>query len=212
MQKYNKYIEYVKNAFKNSFEKAGGNNYRFYHCINTANIAKYIAKELNLSEKETEIVILAALLHDIGKIEQIQENGFLDRSSVYEALHNLERHENVSARMVYDILKDDFSKDIIDTVANIIKDDMQDNILAHILHDADDISELGYMNVIRLFTYNHDKSIEHITQHYLHTDKQKKEKKLEKLHFDISRKLANERLAKTEDFLIKLHQEIGLIK
>ena len=111
MQKYNKYIEYVKNAFKNSFEKAGGNNYRFYHCINTANIAKYIAKELNLSEKDTEIVILAALLHDIGKIEQIQENGFLDHSSVYEALHNLERHENVSARMVYDILKDDFSKE-----------------------------------------------------------------------------------------------------
>jgi HD-GYP domain-containing protein (c-di-GMP phosphodiesterase class II) len=59
MQKYNKYIEYVKNAFKNSFEKAGGNNYRFYHCINTANIAKYIAKELNLTSEEVNDIFFS---------------------------------------------------------------------------------------------------------------------------------------------------------
>ena len=59
MKKYNKYIEYVNNAFKNSFERAGGENYRFYHSLNVANTAlqenmkrKIILKDMKISVQE----------------------------------------------------------------------------------------------------------------------------------------------------------------
>ena len=210
MQKYNKYIEYIKNAFKNSYERAGGENYRFYHSFSVANTAYQIAKSLKLSDIEVDIVVLASLFHDIGKIERIQKNGLLESSRKYEIENNLERHEDISARMVYSILKNDFALDIIDTIASIIKDDMQDNILANILHDADNISELGFINICRLFTYNYNKSIEFVENYYMTEDKKKKENKLPTLHFDISRNLAKERLNKTYDFLVELKKEIGL--
>ena len=211
MKKYNKYIEYVNNAFKNSFERAGGENYRFYHSLNVANTALQIAKSLNLTEKQIDIIVLAGLFHDIGKIERIQKNGLLEGSRRYETENNLERHENVSARMVYDILKNDFSIDTIDTIASIIQDDMQDNILANVLHDADNISELGYTNICRLFTYNYNRSIEYTTDYYINEDKKKKEAKLPTLHFDISRQIAQERLDNTYDVLMNLKKESKIL-
>ena len=55
--KHEKLIFLIKTMFKNSFEPAGGKQYRFYHSQNVAYLANIIAHNLNLSETDRDIVI-----------------------------------------------------------------------------------------------------------------------------------------------------------
>lgn len=53
------------------------------HIERTANIAKKIAKSLNLSREDIELAELIGLLHDIGRFEQVKRyQTFVDRNSV----------------------------------------------------------------------------------------------------------------------------------
>lgn len=210
MEKYTKYIEFVKKSFENSFETSGGKGYRFYHSYKVANLGYKFAKQLKLSETEIDIVVLACLFHDIGKITRIQADGRLFGSHLYEKENNLERHEDISARMVKDILKDDYSQDVINKIASIIADDDQDDILANILHDSDHISELGNMGIVRICMYDTKRSIEDIINYHINVDENKKLEKLATLKLDISKGFAKTELQKITDFMINLKKEIGL--
>lgn len=53
------------------------------HIERTANIAKQIAENLNLSEEDINLAELIGLLHDIGRFEQVKKyNTFIDKDSV----------------------------------------------------------------------------------------------------------------------------------
>jgi len=83
------------------------------HCERVANIADKIAEHLNLSSEERDILKLACLLHDIGKIG-VDEN-ILNKKGKLD-LHEFEevkKHPLVG----YDILKD---LDFMERVKNVI--------------------------------------------------------------------------------------------
>ncbi len=56
------------------------------HTFRTVEVAKKIAKDLNLNEEQTNLAQLISLLHDIGRFEQVRiYNTFQDRDSVDHA-------------------------------------------------------------------------------------------------------------------------------
>lgn len=61
------------------------------HTYKVVENSKMISERLNLSEKEQELAQLIALLHDIGRFEQLRKyNTFVDRMSVNHAVQGIE--------------------------------------------------------------------------------------------------------------------------
>lgn len=59
---------------------------KIHHTHGVINEAKYICKSLKLNEEETNLALLIALLHDLGRFEQIKKyNTFVDAKSMDHA-------------------------------------------------------------------------------------------------------------------------------
>ena len=57
------------------------------HTFGVVNASEYIAKELKLSDEDIELAKLIALLHDIGRFEQIKRyDCFIDNKSIDHAI------------------------------------------------------------------------------------------------------------------------------
>ncbi len=153
LSKYDKYIDFIYKAFENSFETTGGKRVRFFHSMYVATTAEKISNILQISESEKEIAVLASILHDIGKSHPIYRTKGISGYKEFEKEHNID-HEKIGAEMVFDILKNDFSVSKIETIANTIIDKEHNEIYSKILHDADNLSELGRMEIHKSFYYN----------------------------------------------------------
>ena len=67
----NKYFnEFINNNFDIDDEKVSHKVKHTYHVVNNA---KYICEKLNLDELNTDIAMVIALLHDIGRFTQAKE-------------------------------------------------------------------------------------------------------------------------------------------
>ena len=67
----NKYFnEFINNNFDINDEKISHKVKHTYHVVNNA---KYICEKLNLDEINTDIAMVIALLHDIGRFDQAKE-------------------------------------------------------------------------------------------------------------------------------------------
>jgi putative nucleotidyltransferase with HDIG domain len=212
MEKYEKYVNLMKLMFINTKETAGGVNFRFYHSYQVACTANTIAKTLNLSGREVDIVTIAGLFHDSGKSNRVSEKGYLYTSREEEKEFKLERHENVSARIVAKELLDDFDEEFIKIVQNIIIDDEQNNILANVLSDADNLSKMGTMNIWKMFLYSayNGRDVKGTIEYWINEDHNNLLKKRKKIKLDISKKIAEERINLTNSIILALKKETGL--
>ncbi len=78
----NAFTEYVK-PYDITNEKI---ELKIKHTFKTVEIAKKIAKDLELNEEQCELAQLISLLHDIGRFEQVRiYNTFIDRDSIDHA-------------------------------------------------------------------------------------------------------------------------------
>lgn len=201
---YHKYVDLLSEKFNDCFEYSGGKKFRFYHSQNVAILANKICETLKLNPKEKDVIILSALFHDIGKSVDILKNmgkeGFCD----YEKRMKI-RHEDIGADMVFEILKDDFSIDIVKKVSETIRNDESDIIYAKILHDADDVSEHGVINVFKMIYYSgcDNRDMKNMVEYWFkNVDEQKrKEKILKRANFEISKDMVSKRLKKTDEFM-----------
>jgi len=153
IERYTKYIDYIYKAFENSFEYTGGKRIRFYHSMYVAILAKKLADKLEIIGADKEIAILSALFHDIGKSNKIYNKKGNDSFKEFEKKHNID-HEKLGSEMVFDILKNDLPISKIEKISNVIIDKNYDEISSKILHDADNMSELGRIEIYRSFYYN----------------------------------------------------------
>ncbi len=62
--------QYIKNNFDTEDEKI---MHKLKHTYQVVNNAKYICEKLNLDELNTDIAMVIALLHDIGRFTQAKE-------------------------------------------------------------------------------------------------------------------------------------------
>ena len=153
--KHEKLIFLIKTMFKNSFEPAGGKQYRFYHSQNVAYLANIIAHNLNLTESDRDIIITTALLHDIGKTDiRFQQVGLGGFKEIEKELNI--NHDDIGAKFAEMLLTSlAFDKKVINIIANTIKNkEISDDIYSKIIFDADNMAELGEIGIFRNFYYN----------------------------------------------------------
>lgn len=137
----NKCIEYVKEYFKN--ESSG---HDFYHTLRVYNTAKKIAI---LENADVEIVMLAALLHDVDDIK-ISPNTYKNKDHARCFL----KENNV------DINKINLITQIIEEVSYKGTDSVVPfTIEGKIVQDADRLDAIGAIGIARAFAYggNHNR-------------------------------------------------------
>ena len=141
MKRYQKYIQDLKNLFSNTYESAGGQEFRFFHSLNVANIANSLMEKIDISDYDRDVCIIAAIFHDVAKHTRVQEGGILDASHEYEKDNNLEAHERISADLVKNFLPHNMQKEKIVKIQNTICNHSNPKTLIEkILHDADELS------------------------------------------------------------------------
>lgn len=154
-------MEKAMKLFNNYVKQFDFNNpkirYKFHHSYRVMEIAKEIALSLNLNDEDSYIVTLAALLHDIGRFNQIKNyDTYLDQIST--------DHGNEGERV---LKENDFIKQFVldEKIINIILNstkyhnkyeidpnlDQKTTLICKIVRDADKLdimTELG--NIITL--------------------------------------------------------------
>ena len=133
-------MKYFKEYLNNFDHENGKIDLKIRHTYGVVRASEYIANKLKLSDEEIELAKLIALLHDIGRFEQVKQfNSFIDIKSIDHALLGI------------DIL---FQQNLI---RNFVEDNQYDNIIykAILNHNKyeiekglDDI-ELMYAKIIR---------------------------------------------------------------
>lgn len=212
IENWNKLVGMVKEAFGESYEKAGGRGFRYFHSLNVARIGKSICQELGYDEATTKLVMVAGLFHDIGKAERVGEGGLLDGSRQAEVENNLEVHEELSAKFVRERLTNELSVEEQTKIAMmIVQHDAPQDELAKVLHDADELSEMGVMNIWRMATYSAEKHRDMATaiaywfddERAIHLDKSSK------LYLEVSRLMASQRIEAVDKYFNRLKKEIS---
>lgn len=131
--------EYVKNYNPNDARI----KLKIVHIERTADIAKNMAKSLNLNEEDIKLAELIGLLHDIGRFEQIRKyNTFSDKNSI--------NHGEYGAKILFEeglirefIEDESFDKIIKLAILNHNKDKIQEGLTerellhAKIIRDSD---------------------------------------------------------------------------
>lgn len=140
-------FEYAKVAFREYLQDYnlgyGKIELKIRHTYGVVNASEYIAKELSLENDDIELAKLIALLHDIGRFEQIKKfDCFIDNKTIDHAIlgnkilfeNNLIR--NFVANMQYDTI---ISKAILNHNKLNIENNLNDRELLHakIIRDAD---------------------------------------------------------------------------
>ena len=210
MEPYKNYLEGVKKLFANTYESAGGQEFRFFHSANVANIAAFIAEKSGATGEDKDVAIIAAIFHDVAKYLRTQEGGFLDAGHAYEKENNLESHEQHSSRLAKNFLSDLSEKKIRliqDTIANHSNPTA---LTEKILHDADELSEMGSMNIWKMFTYsaNKKRDVVNTIKYWFETDRNRHLEKVSNLFLDESKKEAKRRIKMVDSVLKDLEDQL----
>jgi putative nucleotidyltransferase with HDIG domain len=213
MNRHKEYFGDIKKLLAEAYESAGGQGFRFFHSVNVANIAAFIAERTKASSEDKEVAVIAAIFHDVAKYLRIQEGGFLDASHIYEKANTLESHEQQSAQLVRDLLKDSLSEEKIISVQNTIAHHNNPSTLSEkILHDADELSEMGLMNIWKMFTYSAYKKrdIANTIEYWFETDRTRHLEKTSNLFLDESKKEAERRIVMVDSALENLRDQLKI--
>ena len=108
-------IERAKRAFKEYVSKYNEEDdkirLKIIHTYDTVNAAKYIANDLGLDKEDCDLAELIALLHDIGRFEQVKRyNSFDDHTTIDHADFGVEILEENN------LLREFVEKDIYDSI------------------------------------------------------------------------------------------------
>ncbi len=197
----------LEKSFKGTFELGGGKEYRFFHGIQVAKFALKIAKKESL-DLDLDALFVAALFHDVGKIEAVNEKGMID----YQSQAN-KNHVDIAAQKLESIIgKAIKDKDLIRKSSQIILESKEENpklIEARVLKDADELGNFGYLQIWRTLTYaalaklNLAEEIEY----WKKEGEGSRKKLLERLRYSISKKVAKKRFEKSKKFFQELERE-----
>jgi len=208
IENYNKEIEIIKNIFLNSYEKAGGKGHRFYHLVRVAHNVIKISETIKISPEEKDILVLAALYHDIGKASRIKEDGYLDGSQKADLAHGNHTDEALITELLVKYLIELHSKEKLSKIAQVISSKESD--LSKVLSDSDNLDEVGLVNVWKMFTFGggYKVDIKDTVEYYFNHDRERLISKVDKeMFFDISKQIAKKRIQLVDDTLNLLIQE-----
>ena len=194
-ERIEKLRERVREAFSGYTELAGGRYYRYHHSVSVMRLSLKLLDNLDV-DAEREVLAAGALLHDIGRTEDIEE-GFLDPMSTSEG------HAGRGIPLVEEYAGDLFSDGEIERIESIVgnHDSEPGTVEGRIVRDADMLDVYGVSNFWRMFHYSCEKgrSFEDEKEYFKETAVPDLREMLEEFHFDISRKVAERRLERQID-------------
>jgi len=205
-------LNLIREDAKKFFEKSNG-CHDFHHTERVYNLCMHIGKKENAN---LEILGTAALLHDIGREEEMRTKG--------EICHA--EHGSKIAKTILE--KNNFNKEDIDKIVHCIlchrfrKNKVPESKEAKILFDADKLDSIGAVGLGRAFLFAgevgarlHDENVDiEKTSSYSKEDTAYREfliklsKIRERLFTLEGKKIAEERHRYMEDFFKRLNREI----
>jgi len=154
----NWYERYVTSFHRNDIEYMQNINLKYDHTERVVIEARGIAISLNLSHHDLTIVMLAAMLHDLGRYQQLKEYGtFNDRDSVNHAALGLSIIAEENVLECLDKVDADLIRCAIENHNKLsIHEELSDRekLIISIIRDADKL------DILRILAqhYNHSES------------------------------------------------------
>ena len=189
--------ERVKKVFSDYYELAGGKDFRFYHLRSVHEYALELMQKEEIQELDfdEDVVEIAALFHDIGRSEDI-EDGYMDPFEGHEG------HAERGAEIVEEHISDLVDNETLEKVEKVIRNHHSEaeTIEGKILQDADELFKYGVHDLWRMFHYASEKQrpIDETFTYFrnqLHNDLQDG---LTDFHFQVTRAAATNRMQKQE--------------
>lgn len=204
-KQFAKLISILKKAFINYTEAGGGKGYRFSHCIRVMRYCRNFLKtsffrKLKLDPTAT---LIAALFHDIGKIEAATAK----KEIKYNSYGN-KYHEEIGAFIISNLLKKVLKDITLRTKVSKIINDLSKReprfLEARLIKDADSLDNYGVIKIWRTIIYAQyqNRQVERVYQYWEEEGRERAKKELSYFYFKPIKFLAIKRLKKL-DRLIK---------
>lgn len=182
-QQLNKLISILKSTFDNYWEAGGGKGYRVSHSIRVANYcSKFLMTPFFKKMKlDKDAVLIAALFHDIGKIEAANIKGELKYNS-----YGNKYHEKIGAFIVNNflgkVMKGANLQRKISRIIEDLKEEKPKFLETKLVKDADCLDNYGVIKIWRTITYAQYQN-QQINRVYEYWDKEGKIKSKRELFF-----------------------------
>ena len=199
-------ITEYKKAFINTFEAGGGYGFRYFHGVRVMTYCEKFLKLPYFKNKKInyDVVIIAALFADIGKVEAINKKGEIVYGSKADNNH-AELGATIVKKYLSKHIKDEKLINDVALVINEQHDKDQTTIEARIVKDADRFDNYGFIKIWRHITHAHydKRNIDRLKEFWIDEDAKSKAKKyLSQFNFPVIKRLAIARYKKL-DHLIK---------
>lgn len=187
-----------KALFENVWEFGGGYGFRYHHGVRVMNYCQKIAKFPRFKDEtiNIEALLIAALFHDIGKIEAVNENGQLVYGN-YGGISHDALGAKIAPKYLEKYIKD---KELIDLICLIISEQESKitptRIESKIIKDADRLDHYGVLHLWCSITHvnYHKKNIESLKEFWEGEEGKKKyEANFAKFYFPEVKAIAEKR-------------------
>lgn len=198
--------ERLGEEFSDYYEKSGGKNYRYYHLKSCRKHVLRLIEVDEVSEKEFdgEVVEVAALFHDIGRKEDIEE-GEMDPFEGHEG------HAERGGQIVQEYIQDVIGKEKAEAVRKIVRNHHSEpeTLEGRIVQDVDLLTNYGVSDLWRMihFSSEEERTMQEAFEYFWDTHVPRCLERLEEFNFEVSRRWARERLIKQQETVQRMEKE-----
>lgn len=198
----------LKDEFDDYYELAGGKNYRYHHLVRTHRYVKKIMRreEVKGLDFDSEVVEVAALFHDLGRKEDIEE-GFLNPMAGENKDH-AERGAELVSGYIENLLEDERVEKVEKVIGNHHGE--PETVEGKIVQDCDALSNFGVNNLWRMIHYSADKkrTMEESIEYFWDEALDAYRKKLKDFNLEVSKRVAKNRIVKHQEAVIQMEEEL----
>lgn len=198
----------LKEEFSDYYELGGGKNYRYHHLKRTHLYVKKMMKrdEIEGLDFDSEVVEVAALFHDIGRKDDI-EDGYLDPSDEDK------EHAERGAKMVSDYIEEVLKPQQVKKVEKVIRNHHSnpETTEGMIVQDCDALSNFGINNLWRMIHYSSEKerTIDEAFEYFWDKAIEAYRNKLQDFNLDVSKKIAKKRIVSHQKVILEMEEEVN---
>lgn len=195
----------LKQVFSDYYEEAGGWEYRYHHLVRARRYAEKLVEAADLEDEvDQEVVEFAALFHDIGRKEDI-EDGHLD------PMETREGHAETGAEIVEEHVADLVSPKKLEKIETVIRNHHSEpeTVEGKIVQDADDLGKFSSIDLWRLVHYasDNERTLEETFEYFHNELAPDNEQIIDELYLEKSKEVAEERLEKYRQTMKQMEEE-----